>query len=164
MGPYIENAGRTPVRFLEMFKSSYYADVSLEQWMALTPPEFFEAHLNLDPQVMRALRKHRAPSCRRSADFRSLTSRSRFRSGLRNSDGTAASKEKDDHVSLRDTFELSPRLRRASQYPADAKQRHREIAGFFDQRAERAWADGSVAHCVYSGGPRGAYCWPTSPE
>jgi hypothetical protein len=48
--------------------------------------------------------------------------------------------------------------------PADAKQRHREIAGFFDQRAERAWADGSVAHCVYSGGPKGAYCWPTSPE
>jgi hypothetical protein len=48
--------------------------------------------------------------------------------------------------------------------PADAKQRPREIAGSFDQRAERAWADGSVVHCVYSGGPKGAYCWPTRPE
>jgi hypothetical protein len=26
-------------RFLEIFKSRYYADVSLNQWMALTPPE-----------------------------------------------------------------------------------------------------------------------------
>lgn len=48
--------------------------------------------------------------------------------------------------------------------PAGAKQPHREIAGSFDQRAEHAWADGSVAHCVYSGGPKGAYCWPTRPE
>src|SRR5215472_16214415 len=29
MGHYIENIGDTPVRFLEMFRSSYYADVSL---------------------------------------------------------------------------------------------------------------------------------------
>jgi oxalate decarboxylase len=28
-----------PLRFLEVFKSSYYADVSLNQWLALTPPE-----------------------------------------------------------------------------------------------------------------------------
>ena len=47
--------------FLEMFKSSYFADVSLDQWMALTPPELVEAHLNLDGQVMDALRKNKAP-------------------------------------------------------------------------------------------------------
>ena len=61
MGHYIENIGETPVRFLEMFKSNYYADVSLDQWMALTPPELVNAHLKLDPQVMNALRKEKAP-------------------------------------------------------------------------------------------------------
>ena len=60
-GHYIENTGKTPLRFLEMFKSSYYADVSLDQWMALTPPELVEAHLKLDQQVMAALRKDKAP-------------------------------------------------------------------------------------------------------
>src|SRR4029077_13046382 len=31
MGHYVENIGATAVRFLEIFKSSYYADVSLNQ-------------------------------------------------------------------------------------------------------------------------------------
>jgi oxalate decarboxylase len=61
MGHYIENTGTTPLRFLEMFKSSYYADVSLDTWMALTPPELVNAHLKLDPKVMAALRKTKAP-------------------------------------------------------------------------------------------------------
>ena len=61
MGHYVENIGDTPVRFLEMFKSSYYADLSLDQWMALTPPELVKAHLGLDPQVMNALRKQKVP-------------------------------------------------------------------------------------------------------
>ena len=52
MGHYVENTGTTPFRFLEMFKSSYYADVSLNQWMALTPPALLEAHLHLDKQVV----------------------------------------------------------------------------------------------------------------
>jgi oxalate decarboxylase len=61
MGHYIENTGTTPLRFLEMFKSSYYADVSLDQWMALTPPELVTAHLKLDPKVMDALRRKKVP-------------------------------------------------------------------------------------------------------
>jgi oxalate decarboxylase len=60
-GHYIENTGSAPLRFLEIFKSSYYADVSLNQWMALTPPELVSAHLKLDPQVMGALRKAKEP-------------------------------------------------------------------------------------------------------
>jgi oxalate decarboxylase len=32
-------------------------DVSLNQWMALTPPELVRAHLNLDKKTMAALRK-----------------------------------------------------------------------------------------------------------
>ncbi len=61
MGHYIENTGTTPLRFLEVFKSSYYADVSLDQWMALAPPELVQAHLKLDPQTMAALRKEKVP-------------------------------------------------------------------------------------------------------
>jgi oxalate decarboxylase len=61
MGHYIENTGTEPLRFLEMFKSSYYADLSLDQWMALTPPELVEAHLRLDKATMDALRKEKTP-------------------------------------------------------------------------------------------------------
>jgi len=61
MGHYIENIGDTTVRFVETFKSSYYADLSLNQWMALTPRELVDAHLNLDPRVMDALLKQKAP-------------------------------------------------------------------------------------------------------
>jgi oxalate decarboxylase len=57
MGHFVENTGTTTLRFLEMFKSSYYADLSLEQWMALTPPELLKVHLNLDQQVTNALSK-----------------------------------------------------------------------------------------------------------
>jgi oxalate decarboxylase len=61
MGHYVENTGSTRLRFLEMFKSGYYADVSLAQWMALTPPELLKVHLNLDHEVTDALRKAKVP-------------------------------------------------------------------------------------------------------
>lgn len=57
MGHYIENTGSEVLRYLEMFRSSYFADVSLNQWMGLTPPELVQAHLNLDQKTMAALRK-----------------------------------------------------------------------------------------------------------
>jgi oxalate decarboxylase len=56
-GHYIENTGDRPLRYLEMFRSSSFADLSLNQWMALTPPELLQAHLNLDRHVVAALRK-----------------------------------------------------------------------------------------------------------
>ena len=61
MGHYIENTGSVPLRFLEIFRSSYYADVSLNQWLALTPPELVSAHLKLDAQAMSSLRKKKSP-------------------------------------------------------------------------------------------------------
>ena len=57
MAHYVQNLGDEPLRFLEMFKSPRFMDVSLNQWMALTPPELVQAHLNLDQQTMAALRK-----------------------------------------------------------------------------------------------------------
>src|SRR3982074_3412462 len=42
------NLGRLfTLRFLETFKSSYYADVTLNQWLALTSPELVKTHLKL---------------------------------------------------------------------------------------------------------------------
>ena len=61
MGHYVENTGDTVLRFLEMFKSPRFADVSLNQWMALTPPELVQAHLNLTPAMMSSLRKQKRP-------------------------------------------------------------------------------------------------------
>jgi oxalate decarboxylase len=55
MGHYIQNTGERPLRFLEMFRSSRYADVSLNQWLALTPPELVQAHLNLDQSTTAAI-------------------------------------------------------------------------------------------------------------
>jgi oxalate decarboxylase len=57
MGHYVENTGDEPLRFLEMFRSDRFADISLSQWMALTPAELVRAHLNLDQQTMAALSK-----------------------------------------------------------------------------------------------------------
>ncbi len=57
MAHYVQNLGDEPLRFLEMFRSARFMDVSLNQWMALTPPELVQAHLNLDPQTMAALHK-----------------------------------------------------------------------------------------------------------
>jgi oxalate decarboxylase len=61
MGHYIENTGNTTLRFLELFKSDHYADVSLDQWLALTPPDLVGAHLRSDPQFIRALRRDKMP-------------------------------------------------------------------------------------------------------
>jgi oxalate decarboxylase len=61
MGHYIENTGDTTLRFLEIFKSDYYADVSFDQWLALTPPELVNAHLKSNEQLIRALRKDKVP-------------------------------------------------------------------------------------------------------
>ena len=59
MGHYIENTGTETVRFLEMFRSDRFADVSLNQWMALTPPELVRATLNLDERTIAALSKRK---------------------------------------------------------------------------------------------------------
>jgi oxalate decarboxylase len=59
MGHYVENTSHEPLRFLEMFRSDRFADVSLAQWMALTPPELVKAHLNLDDATLAALSKNK---------------------------------------------------------------------------------------------------------
>ena len=57
MGHFVENLGDEPLRFLELFRSDHFADVSLNQWMALTPPALVRAHLNIDRRTTAALSK-----------------------------------------------------------------------------------------------------------
>jgi oxalate decarboxylase len=61
MGHYVENTGDTPVRFLEVFRSDRFADVSLNQWMALTPHQLVQEHLHLGEAMMGALRETKRP-------------------------------------------------------------------------------------------------------
>jgi oxalate decarboxylase len=57
MSHFIENTGDAPLRFLELFKSPRYMDVSLAQWMALTPHELVEAHLHIEKIILDGLRQ-----------------------------------------------------------------------------------------------------------
>ena len=61
MGHYIENTGEGPLRFLEMFRSPTFADLSLRQWMALTPHALVEAHLHTGMAVIDALPQAKSP-------------------------------------------------------------------------------------------------------
>jgi oxalate decarboxylase len=61
MGHYIENIGTTTLRFLEIFRSDHYADVSLAQWLAFTPHELVRAHLNIDESVLASIPTDKRP-------------------------------------------------------------------------------------------------------
>jgi len=57
---YVENTGDTDLVFLEMFKSDHYADFSLSEWLAHTPPELVMAHLRIDKATFDAIPKNGA--------------------------------------------------------------------------------------------------------
>lgn len=57
MGHYVENTGDTELRFLEIFKSSYFANISLASWMANTPPELVQAHTRMSHEALATLPK-----------------------------------------------------------------------------------------------------------
>jgi oxalate decarboxylase len=52
---YIENTGDTDLIFLEMFKSSFYQNLSFSESLAHTPPELVMAHLNIDRATLDAI-------------------------------------------------------------------------------------------------------------
>ena len=54
---YIENTGETDLIFLEMFRSSFYQELSLSEWLTHTPPELVKAHLNIDQATLDAIPK-----------------------------------------------------------------------------------------------------------
>ncbi|WP_078379741.1 oxalate decarboxylase family bicupin [Sutcliffiella halmapala] len=60
-GHYIQNTGADTLWFLEIFKSDRFEDVSLNQWMALTPKELVQSNLNVGPELIDSLRKEKWP-------------------------------------------------------------------------------------------------------
>lgn len=60
-GHYIQNIGDESLWFLEMFKSNRFADISLNQWMALTPHQLVQDNLHASRELMNALRKEKWP-------------------------------------------------------------------------------------------------------
>ncbi|MBD0383817.1 hypothetical protein ICC18_27450 [Paenibacillus sp. WST5] len=60
-GHYIQNTGTETLWFLEMFRSDRYADLSLNQWMALSPEQLVQSNLNASPELMGSLRKAKWP-------------------------------------------------------------------------------------------------------
>ena len=53
-GHCIENTGTEDLVFLEMFKTSRYSDVSLNEWIARMPNAMAEAHLKISAQTIRS--------------------------------------------------------------------------------------------------------------
>jgi oxalate decarboxylase len=60
-GHYVQNTGDQTLWFLEIFKSDRFADISLNQWMALTPHELVQETLHVGPELMNALRTSKWP-------------------------------------------------------------------------------------------------------
>ncbi len=58
---YIQNVGNETLRFLEFFNSDFYSDVSLAQWLALTPKEMVKSCLNLPDDFIDQLNKKSTP-------------------------------------------------------------------------------------------------------
>ncbi|KAG6908131.1 hypothetical protein DXG01_005959 [Tephrocybe rancida] len=60
---YVENTGNTTLKFLEIFNTDKFQDVSLAQiskWLALTPPKLVQEHLGLPTDVINRLSKTKA--------------------------------------------------------------------------------------------------------
>jgi oxalate decarboxylase len=61
MGHYVENTGESPLRFLELFRSDRFADVSLNRWLARTPSQLVRAHLGLDEEALAGVTPQQRP-------------------------------------------------------------------------------------------------------
>lgn len=57
MGHYFENTGSTEARYLEIFKSSYFSNISLANWMAHTPPELVQVHTRMRAEDIHSIPK-----------------------------------------------------------------------------------------------------------
>ncbi|KAF8218869.1 putative oxalate decarboxylase/oxidase, partial [Tricholoma matsutake] len=51
-GHYVENTGNMMLKFLEVFGSGLFQDISLAQWLALTPPSLVKAHLGFSDEMI----------------------------------------------------------------------------------------------------------------
>jgi oxalate decarboxylase len=61
MPHYIENTGTTKLRYLELWRSVHFSNISLAQWLAFTPYELVRAHLNIDKSVLPKVSMQKTP-------------------------------------------------------------------------------------------------------
>jgi oxalate decarboxylase len=59
LGHYIKNTGDTDLQFLEVFRAPYFADVSLSDWIARTPPAMVAQHLNVSEATIAKFPKNK---------------------------------------------------------------------------------------------------------
>src|SRR5712692_6469194 len=59
LGHYIKNTGDTDLQFLEVFRSPYFADVSLSDWISRTPPAMVAQHLNVSEATIAKFPKNK---------------------------------------------------------------------------------------------------------
>jgi oxalate decarboxylase len=57
---YIDNTGDQDLRYLEVFRSSRFEDLSLTEWLSHTPPELVMAHLNIDRETYGQIPREKA--------------------------------------------------------------------------------------------------------
>ncbi|MEI5909309.1 oxalate decarboxylase family bicupin [Bacillus spongiae] len=60
-GHYIQNIGTETLWFLAIFRTDQYMDISLNQWLALTPHELVQQNLNASQELMKSLQKQYSP-------------------------------------------------------------------------------------------------------
>jgi oxalate decarboxylase len=58
---YVQNIGKEKLVFLEFFRSDHFSDVSLAQWLAMTPNEVVKSCLNLPDDFINSISKARTP-------------------------------------------------------------------------------------------------------
>jgi oxalate decarboxylase len=61
MPHYIENTGKRALRYLELWRSDRFIDISLAQWLAFTPYDLVRAHLGIDRSVLEKVSTRKTP-------------------------------------------------------------------------------------------------------
>ena len=59
-GHYVENLSKTqPLKWIEMYKSDHVAEISLSQWLAVSPPSLVARTLNVSIDFVKTLKKEK---------------------------------------------------------------------------------------------------------
>lgn len=86
-GHYVEAIGDKPVKYIEVFRAPKYTDVSLSNWLALTPPEVVKAHMGFDDATMQKLKQFREKKWQVVPDNKKHSQHSKRSFDKRDSDG-----------------------------------------------------------------------------
>jgi oxalate decarboxylase/phosphoglucose isomerase-like protein (cupin superfamily) len=54
---YLENTGNTTLVYMEVLQSPQYSDISVNQWLGLTPKQIVKDHLDLEDGIIDGFKK-----------------------------------------------------------------------------------------------------------